>query len=90
MVGREQELALLLERWAQAREGEGQAVLLVGEAGIGKSRITRALLECCARAARARSLAMLSIHTGSPLWPVIQRLESRGGLGASRTPPRWR
>jgi len=42
MVGREQELALLLERWAQAKAGEGQGVLLVGEAGIGKSHCPRA------------------------------------------------
>ncbi len=45
MVGRDQELALLLERWALAKAGEGQGVLLVGEAGIGKSRISRALLD---------------------------------------------
>ncbi len=45
MVGRDQELALLLERWTQAKAGEGQAVLLVGEAGVGKSRISRALLD---------------------------------------------
>ena len=48
MVGRDQELALLLERWAQAKAGEGQGVLLVGEAGIGKSRISRALLDALA------------------------------------------
>ena len=44
-VGREHEVALLLDRWRDAREGEGQVVLLSGEAGIGKSRILAALRE---------------------------------------------
>lgn len=45
MVGREQELALVIERWRQAVAGEDQAMLLVGEAGIGKSRLIQATLE---------------------------------------------
>jgi class 3 adenylate cyclase/predicted ATPase len=45
LVGRDREVALLQERWEQAVEGEGQVVLLVGEAGIGKSRLVRALRE---------------------------------------------
>src|SRR5690349_3420696 len=45
MVGHDQELALVLERWRQARGGEGQAVLLVDEAGIGKSPLVRAVLD---------------------------------------------
>ena len=60
MVGRDQELALLLERWAQAKAGEGQGVLLAAEAGIGKSRITRALLDALAE----------EPHTSRPL-PVL-------------------
>ena len=44
LVGREEELELLLRRWARARTGEGQVVLLSGEAGIGKSRLTASLL----------------------------------------------
>jgi class 3 adenylate cyclase len=48
IVGRDQELALLLERWRQAKGGEGQLVLLTGEAGIGKSRITEAMIEAVA------------------------------------------
>jgi hypothetical protein len=45
LVGRDEELELLLRRWSRAKNGEGQVVLLSGEAGIGKSRLTAALLE---------------------------------------------
>ena len=44
LVGREEELELLVRRWSKAKTGEGQVVLLSGEAGIGKSRLTAALL----------------------------------------------
>ena len=43
LIGREEELELLLRRWSKARTGEGQVVLVTGEAGIGKSRLTAAL-----------------------------------------------
>ena len=45
LVGREQEVALLRERWAQVKDGMGQVVLLSGEAGIGKSRLVQVLKE---------------------------------------------
>ena len=45
LVGREQEVALLRERWAQVKDGLGQVVLLSGEAGIGKSRLVQVLTE---------------------------------------------
>ena len=45
LVGRETEIAMLLERWEQAKDGDGQVVLLSGEPGIGKSRITQTLRE---------------------------------------------
>jgi predicted ATPase len=45
LVGREEESELLVRRWAKAKAGEGQVVLLSGEPGIGKSRLTAALLE---------------------------------------------
>ena len=45
LVGREQEVGLLLERWAQVKDGLGQVVLLSGEAGIGKSRLVQVLKE---------------------------------------------
>ena len=50
LVGREEELELLLRRWSKAKTGEGQVVLLSGEAGIGKSRLTAALVEQLRRA----------------------------------------
>jgi predicted ATPase len=45
LVGREEELELLLRHWSRAKTGEGQVVLLSGEAGIGKSRLTASLME---------------------------------------------
>jgi hypothetical protein len=45
LVGREEELEMLLRRWSRAKDGEGQVVLISGEAGIGKSRLTAELLE---------------------------------------------
>src|SRR4029077_16784638 len=45
LVGRDQELALLLDRWERAKDSEGQVVLLAGEPGIGKSRLVHALRE---------------------------------------------
>jgi class 3 adenylate cyclase/tetratricopeptide (TPR) repeat protein len=75
MVGRDQELALLRERWGQVRGGEGQCLLLVGEAGIGKSCITRALRDMVAESDSTILLFQCSpYHLDSALWPVIQQL----------------
>src|SRR5262249_6304713 len=45
LVGRQLEVTLLLDRWAQAKSGQGQVVLLTGDAGIGKSRLVQVLKE---------------------------------------------
>ena len=83
MVGRDQELALLLERWAQAKAGEGQGVLLVGEAGIGKSRISRAVLDAVAEEPHVRIRYQCSpYHGDSALWPVIQQLSQVARIAA--------
>jgi hypothetical protein len=58
LVGREEELELLSRRWARAKTGEGQVVLLSGEAGIGKSRLTAALLERLAAEPHTRCLLL--------------------------------
>ena len=72
LIGRDEEMELLLRRWERARSGEGQVVLLSGEAGIGKSRLTVALLEQLAREPHIRLRYFCSPqHTDSTLYPVI-------------------
>ena len=86
MVGRDQELALLVERWRQAKAGEGQFVLLTGEAGIGKSRITRALIDAVAADEHIRINYQCSpYHTDSALYPVTQQLIRAAGFAANDT-----
>ena len=81
MIGRDQELALLLERWRQAVAGEGQFLLLSGEAGIGKSRITRALRDTLASEPHIRIRWQCSpYHTGSALFPATQHFTSAAGF----------
>ena len=76
LVGREEELELLLRRWSRAKAGEGQVVLLSGEAGIGKSRLTAALLENIATEPHTRLRFFCSPHhQDSALYPTISQLE---------------
>src|SRR5436305_590410 len=78
LVGRDQELELLLSRWALAREGNGQAILISGEAGMGKSRLVRALRERLeqgsAHMAQWWSCFGSPYTQGSPLQPVVALL----------------
>jgi len=75
LVGREAAVALLRERWAQARDGLGQVVLLSGEAGIGKSRLVQVLQEHIAAEPHARLEWRCSPYAQqSPLHPVIAHL----------------
>ena len=69
LVGREEELELLLRRWSKAKTGEGQVVLLSGEPGIGKSRLTAALLERLAAEPHTR-LALLLLTTAHRQRPL--------------------
>jgi class 3 adenylate cyclase/predicted ATPase len=81
MVGRDHELALMLERWKQAKAGEGQLVLLSGEAGIGKSRLARGMVETVSSEAHIRVSNQCSpYHSDSPLYPIIQQLAFAAGI----------
>ncbi len=76
LIGRQEELDLLLRRWQQAKEGEGQVLLLSGEAGIGKSRIIQALHERLAGEPHTRLRYFCSpYHVNSALYPVLGQLE---------------
>jgi class 3 adenylate cyclase len=81
LVGREEELELLLRRWSKAKASEGQVVVLSGEAGIGKSRLTVALLERLADEPHTRLRYFCSPqHTDSALFPMIGQMERAAGL----------
>jgi class 3 adenylate cyclase len=86
LVGREEELELLLRRWSRAKIGEGQVVLLSGEAGIGKSRLTAALLERLADEPHTRLRYFCSPQrTDSALYPIISQMERAAGLAHDDT-----
>jgi class 3 adenylate cyclase/predicted ATPase len=87
LVGREEELELLLLRWSRAKTGEGQAVLIAGEAGIGKSRLTAALMERLAGEPHTRLRYFCSPqHMDGALYPIIGQMERAAGLGHDDTP----
>jgi len=77
LVGREQEIGLLRERWAQVKEGVGQVVLLSGEAGIGKSRLVQVLTEHVAAEPQAwlTPCQCSPYHQHTALYPMIELLE---------------
>ena len=81
LIGREEELELLLRRWSKAKGGQGQVVLLSGEPGIGKSRLTAALLERLAAEPHTRLRYFCSPqHTDSALYPIICQMERAAGF----------
>jgi class 3 adenylate cyclase len=87
LVGREEEMELLLRRWQQQKDGEGRVVLLAGEPGIGKSRLTAALED------RLKDEAHVCLryfcqphHQGSALQPVLAQLQHAAGFVRDDTP----
>lgn len=81
LVGRDHELGLVMERWRRACEGEGQVVVVTGEAGIGKSRLTRAVIDEIGLSDHYRiSYHCSPYHTDSSFYPVMQQLAHAAGL----------
>jgi predicted ATPase len=77
----------LLRLWQKAKNGEGQVVLLSGEPGIGKSRLTVALLERLAAEQHTRLRYFCSPqHTDSALYPIIGQMERAAGFSHGDTP----
>jgi predicted ATPase len=85
-VGRQEELDLLLRRWSKTMNREGQVVLLCGEPGIGKSRLTAALTERLATERHTRLRYFCSPqHTDSALYPIIRQMERAAGFAHDDT-----
>src|SRR6516225_1431432 len=87
LVGRAEETELLLRRWSRAKSGEGQVVLISGEPGIGKSRLTATVLESLTREPHTRLRYFCSPqHTNSAFYPIIGQMERAAGLLHDDTP----
>jgi len=81
LVGRQEENSLLLGRWRQAKSGEGQVVLISGEAGIGKSRLTHVLNSQIDQEEHIALRYQCSpYHVNSALYPAIEQLERAAGF----------
>ena len=81
LVGRDEELELLLRRWSKAKTGEGQVVLLSGEPGIGKSRLTAALMEHVGAEQHTRLRYFCSPqHTDSAWHPIVSQMDRAAGF----------
>jgi class 3 adenylate cyclase/predicted ATPase len=81
LIGREEEIALLMRRWERAKAGDGSVVMIVGEPGIGKSRIAQTLLEQVAEEPHMRLRFFCSPHhRNSALYPSIAQLEQAAGF----------
>ena len=81
LIGRDEEMEILMRRWEQAKRGQGRVVLITGEPGIGKSRLVIALEERLSREAYASFLNFCAPnHEDSALHPFIARMERAAGF----------
>lgn len=86
IVGRDREIGNVLRRWSLAQSGQGQMVLLRGEAGIGKSRIVQTIADAIASDRHTRVTYQCSpYHSESAFYPVIRQMSYRAGIEAGDT-----
>ncbi|HEX3505960.1 MAG TPA: adenylate/guanylate cyclase domain-containing protein [Xanthobacteraceae bacterium] len=87
LIGRQEEVELLQRRWAQIKDGEGRVVLLAGEPGIGKSRLTAALEDSLrAEAHNCLRYFCQPHHQGSALQPIVSHFQHAAGFAPHDTP----
>jgi class 3 adenylate cyclase/tetratricopeptide (TPR) repeat protein len=87
LIGRDDEVEILIRRWRRARQGEGQVVLITGEPGIGKSRLAATLRESIDQEPHTRLTYQCSPHhTDSAFHPVIRQLEHAAGIRPEQGP----
>lgn len=88
LVGREHEMQILMERWAWARSGEGQVMLLSGEPGIGKSRLVQGLRDHLQGEMLTRVRHQCSpFYVNSAFYPVIEQITRAAGIQPGDPPP---
>jgi class 3 adenylate cyclase/predicted ATPase len=87
LVNREEEIALLLRRWQQAKESDGQVVFLSGEPGIGKSRIIQEFRKQIATELYSHiSFQCSPYYTSTPFYPFVEQLKSIAGFDHAGSP----
>jgi class 3 adenylate cyclase/tetratricopeptide (TPR) repeat protein len=87
LVGRDENIELLLRRWAQVKTGEGRVILISGDPGVGKSRLTMTIVDRLGGEPYAiLRYFCLPHHEGSALFPVINQLERAAGFEPGDTP----
>ncbi len=87
-IGRVHEVSLLLDRWATAKEGEGQVVLIAGDSGIGKSRLIQDFIDRAGDDIRSRFEFQCQPHfRGTAFSAVVHQLEAAAGLASSDEAP---
>jgi class 3 adenylate cyclase/tetratricopeptide (TPR) repeat protein len=87
LIGRAHEMGLLLDRWRLARQGEGQVVTLIGEAGIGKSRLIEALQDAIGGEPHGLIYLQCSpYHNDNALYPVIHHISRNAGFVVGDSP----
>src|ERR1700760_4535304 len=87
LVGRDEEIELLLRRWTQVKAGEGRLILISGDAGVGKSRLATTIIDRLeGELYTSLRYFCLPHHEGNALFPFITQLERAAGFETEDTP----